>query len=158
MINSELSYNNIANFFIAFANETEDKTVTNLKLQKLVYYAQAWYLANFDKPLFNEDFQAWIHGPVIPKLYREYKLNGSQAIEKQIKIKDIRDEFSDEIFNFLKEVAKIYMPYSAYQLETMTHQENPWIEVRGDAEDDEKCNKIINKELIKKFYKSRLNG
>ena len=55
-------------------------TSCNLKLQKLVYYAQAWHLALRDVPLFEEDFEAWVHGPVIPALYQEYKKFGWRPI------------------------------------------------------------------------------
>lgn len=61
----------IAKHFIRFANE-EGSFISNLKLQKLVYYAQAWHLAIHGTPLFEEDFEAWVHGPVIPSLYQKY--------------------------------------------------------------------------------------
>ena len=69
----------IADYFVRLANETGDY-ISNLKLQKLVYYAQAWYLAISDEALFEEDFEAWVHGPVIPELYQEYKSFGWRPI------------------------------------------------------------------------------
>jgi uncharacterized phage-associated protein len=62
----------VANYFIWLANET-GSFLSNLKLQKLVYYAQAWHLALEESPLFEEDFEAWIHGPVLPTLYQKYE-------------------------------------------------------------------------------------
>ncbi|MFM6174756.1 MAG: Panacea domain-containing protein [Sphaerospermopsis kisseleviana] len=69
----------VAKYFIRLAHET-GSFISNLKLQKLVYYAQAWHLALFEQPLFNEDFEAWIHGPVVPELYHYYKKFGWRNI------------------------------------------------------------------------------
>ena len=60
----------VANFFIGRFQEAQDP-VTNLKLQKLLYYAQGWYLAFFDEPLFDERIEAWLHGPVVPPIYQD---------------------------------------------------------------------------------------
>ena len=73
-IKRQITHRDVAEYFLALANETGG-TITNLKLQKLVYYAQAWHLANFDKPLFDAKFEAWVHGPVIPGLYEEYRVS-----------------------------------------------------------------------------------
>jgi uncharacterized phage-associated protein len=66
----------IAKWFIAWAN-TEEAEPSNLKLQKLLYYAQGHHLALEDTPLFREAIQAWSHGPVVPDVYHEYKSYGS---------------------------------------------------------------------------------
>ncbi|HRP36920.1 MAG TPA: DUF4065 domain-containing protein, partial [Candidatus Dojkabacteria bacterium] len=88
------SYTPIADYFISLSNET-GSLITNLKLQKLVYYADAWYLANYGDSLIQEDFQAWVHGPAIPALYGEYKHFSWQPIIREdltsdsfVKIKD----------------------------------------------------------------------
>lgn len=62
----------VADYFIWLANDS-GSFISNLKLQKLVYYAQAWYLAIYGQSLFDEDFEAWVHGPIIPSLYQKYK-------------------------------------------------------------------------------------
>lgn len=62
----------VAKFFIHLANET-GSYISNLKLQKLVYYAQAWHLALHDTPLFEDDFEAWVHGSVVPSSIRNIK-------------------------------------------------------------------------------------
>ena len=64
--------NKVADWFIHFAHEVGDP-ITNLKLQKLVYYAQAWYLALHGKRLFPAEFQAWVHGPVCHSLYQRFR-------------------------------------------------------------------------------------
>ena len=63
----------IAKYFLYLDNTNEGDGVSNLKLQKLVYYAQGYYSAIFDNPLFSNEISAWTHGPVISDLYHEYK-------------------------------------------------------------------------------------
>ncbi len=70
----------VAKWFINRTNREAGDVITHLKLQKLVYYAQAWYLANFNRPLFDEDMQAWTHGPVVPSLWKEYRDCGWDGI------------------------------------------------------------------------------
>lgn len=62
----------VADYVIAFLAEHGDPT-TNLKLQKLLYYSQAWYLALYDLPLFDDRIEAWVHGPVVPPVYGAFK-------------------------------------------------------------------------------------
>ncbi|MGB3692450.1 MAG: type II toxin-antitoxin system antitoxin SocA domain-containing protein [Spirulinaceae cyanobacterium] len=144
-----LSCFDIANYFIWLANET-GSFISNLKLQKLVYYAQAWHLALHEKPLFEEDFQAWVHGPVIPVLYQKYKGFGWQPI-----LKDTDLKLSDNVIEFLDEVAQEYFACDAYELEQMTHIEDPWNRARGDLPPDTPSSAIIKKEWIREYYKAR---
>lgn len=140
----------IADYFVWLSNQT-GSCITNLKLQKLVYYAQAWHLALNNTPLFEEDFEAWIHGPVIPNLYQEYKDWGWKPIEKEV------DEpiFCEEICHFLEELAEVYFSCDAYELERMTHQEAPWIIARNGLPTDAPSNETISKESMKTYYSDR---
>ena len=72
----------IAKYFIYLSNK-EGRPVTNKKLQKLLYYAQAWYLVKKGKKLYEDDIEAWVHGPTIPHMYRQYKEYGYQPITKE---------------------------------------------------------------------------
>lgn len=141
----------IADYFIWLANYT-GSFISNLKLQKLVYYAQAWYLAIHDKPLFDEDFEAWIHGPVIPELYNEYCEFKWKPILKEVE----EPKFSEEVRQFLDEVADVYFGLDAYELEQMTRSEAPWIEARGEKATDASCNEIISKESMREYFKPRV--
>lgn len=69
-----------AKFFIMLANQRDDDFITNLKLNKLLYYAQGAYLARTGRPLFNEQIEAWAYGPVVPSIYRKYKVCGKNPI------------------------------------------------------------------------------
>jgi uncharacterized phage-associated protein len=141
----------IAHYFIWLANET-GSYISNLKLQKLVYYAQAWYLAIYEQPLFDEDFEAWVHGPVIPDLYQKYKSFGWKPI-----LKDVEPPvFSEEIQGFLEELTEVYFGCDAFELEQMTHREDPWIEARGNLPLDVPCNAMISKESMREYYKNRV--
>lgn len=141
----------IADYFIYIANET-GSYISNLKLQKLVYYAQAWHLAVYNAPLFEEDFEAWVHGPVIPALYYEYKQFGWKPILKEVE----RPSFSQELQELLDEVTDEYFACDAFELEQMTHQEDPWIEARKSLPKDEASNAIIPKQLMGDYYRQRL--
>ncbi|WP_347242384.1 type II toxin-antitoxin system antitoxin SocA domain-containing protein [Fischerella sp. FACHB-380] len=116
-----------------------------------MYYAQAWHLAIHNIPLFLEDFQAWVHGPVIPELYQKYKNFGWQPI-----LKDVNPQLSENIKEFLDEVAQEYFACDAYELEQMTHVEAPWNLARGNLPPDAPSNAIIKKEWMKEYYGSRV--
>ena len=143
------SYVDVAGYFIDLANQT-GATVSNLKLQKLVYYSQAWHLAIHGTPLFEEDFQAWVHGPVIPVLYQKYKAFGWQPIQD-----DASPNLPEKVLRFLNEVSEEYFACDAYELEQMTHIEVPWNRARGDLRPDAPSNAVIEKEWMKEYYGAR---
>jgi uncharacterized phage-associated protein len=148
---SMCNYDNVANFFIHKANES-GSYISNLKLQKLVYYAQAWHLAIHKRPLFLEDFEAWIHGPVIPALYRKYKHFSYHPISK----KNVGITIPQSKISFMNEIVCVFFNYDAIILEIMTHKELPWIEARVGLRDDENGHNIISKETMKRFYGKKL--
>jgi len=153
--NFDITCHDVANFFLACGNEFGDP-MTNLRLQKLVYYAQAWYLANYGKPLFTEDFEAWVHGPVIPELYQKYKRYGPNPIYSNVSLSDIEKRFDEDTKNFLREIAEVYLSFTTYNLERMTHFEDPWTMVRKGFPADASCNNIISKDSMRMYYAKRL--
>ena len=144
----------IARWFVAETDREAGDAITNLKLQKLVYYAQAWSLALLDKPLFPHDFEAWMHGPVLPCLYQKYKAYGWGDIPND---EDDYPEFAAETLNLLHEVYRVYGSLSAKYLENLSHQEEPWKEARGDLPLELRCVTPISKDTMKNYYKA-LNG
>ena len=144
-----LSCFDIANYFIWLAKET-GSFVSNLKLQKLVYYSQAWHLALQDAPLFDEDFQAWVHGPVIPELYQKYKVFGWQPITM-----DVSPQLPASVIEFLHGVANEYFSCDAYELEQMTQIESPWNMARGGLANDVATTAKIEKMWMKEYYAAR---
>ncbi|MCK5537110.1 MAG: SocA family protein [Thiomargarita sp.] len=138
----------ISQSFLLLDDNNDGEGLTNLKLQKLVYYAQGFYLAMFDKPLFAEPIEAWTHGPVVPKLYHAYKQYGQDCVP-------ISDDFSleqlnHEIFELLNEVYCVFGQYTAWKLRDMTHEELPW-------KNHEYEGSMIPHSELKSYFKTRLH-
>jgi len=149
-IKQTFSASEVAKYFIWKAS-CDGKSITNKKLQKLLYYAQAWYLALKNKPLFTEDIQAWVHGPAIPSIYEQYKKFGYENIHMAINKKDIAALIDDDL---LSEVWKVYGKYDAEYLETLTHNEKPWQKAREGLNAGDASTNVISKEEMQNFYKS----
>lgn len=148
----------IADWILSKINIEAGDTISPLKLQKLLYYCQAWHLAVFSKPLFKEEIEAWSHGPVIPSQYNRFAniLRNESIKTNNIKKESIVFE-NKETENLLEEVLEIYNEHSANYLENLTHSEKPWVEARGSLQPWERSNSIIQKESMKTFY-SKLNS
>jgi uncharacterized phage-associated protein len=140
----------IAEYFLAKIEEDEGELISNLKLQKLCYYAQGVGLAVRGEPMFPERIEAWLHGPVVPDLYRHYRANGANAIPAMhnldLEVYDEADRMIlDDVFDF-------YGQYSASRLRQMTHQEAPW----KDAYDDG-GNEVISNDALIAYFASEVN-
>ena len=125
--------------------------MTNLKLQKLIYYAQAWFLALHDTSIFDEDVQAWVHGPVLPSQYHRFSHFRWQPILEEIGPPKIGDE---DVETHLHEIIDVFGTETAVALERITHQEAPWIEARDGLPPDALCTNVITKESIRDYYRS----
>jgi uncharacterized phage-associated protein len=121
---SELNCYDIAQYFLAQRDDDAGDLISNLKLQKLVYYAQGFSLALYDRPLFPERIEAWTHGPVVPGLYYEYKNYGSGALPFPSGC-DF-SSFNAQTRELLDEVYATYGQFSAWKLRDMTLSEPPW--------------------------------
>jgi uncharacterized phage-associated protein len=115
----------IAKWFIAWA-EAEEEELSNMKLQKLLYYAQGHHLAQYQRPLFDGQIEAWSHGPVVPQVYRAFKKFGRSPIQLPESDPFTWDEVDADTTEFLGKVWNTYGGYSAGRLRTMTHDEPPW--------------------------------
>lgn len=135
----------IADLLLYWANRDGD-LISNLKLQKLLYYAQAWYLVNFDKLLFNDPIEAWSFGPVIPNLYRKYKRFGCNPIKYSDKDGEEEKQFSKQQLAFLEEFYGVYIGIPAHTLVNVSHNEKPWIEGY------ERPSKIIDVKTMQEYY------
>lgn len=140
---------NLADFLIVESRERGD-LLTPLKLQKLMFYADAWSLALYGNELTPERFQAWVHGPVALSQYHRFKENRWRPILDDIQ----KPQYSEAVTAHLREVVDIFGVETGPALEIMTHQERPWIEARGGIPDDEPCNNFISKDVTKEFYAS----
>jgi len=122
------SANKVASHFLVMQDE-ENADITNMKLQKLLYYAQGLYLALHDRPLFSEKIVAWTHGPVVPEVYHKYKVHEGNPIPRPKRASD--PVLSDNKQAFLEEVYKVYGQFSAWKLRNMSHAEAPYIRAKG---------------------------
>lgn len=116
----------IADYFIWRANTDEEfgDNITNLKLQKLVYYAQGFHLAWHGAVLFPEEIEAWAHGPVVRPLYFSYQESGAKALPTPAGFDPAA--IGEPARELLEEVYKVYGQYSAWGLRNLTHEEPPW--------------------------------
>ncbi|MGG4552623.1 Panacea domain-containing protein [Paenibacillus humicus] len=131
------------------------ESMTPKKLQKLCYYAYGWYLALEKKPLFENNFEAWIHGPVDPGLYTEYKEYGWNEIEQEKKLPvDISN--NPDVMEFLEEVYASYGHLDGNQLEYLTHRELPWKEARKGLKSYEASKNPISDDTIMEFFTKEL--
>lgn len=127
------------------------ESMTHKKLQKLCYYAQAWYCALFSdkEPLFEETVEAWVHGPVIPALYPIYADYKWSSIPM---VKSDPSKFDEKATEVLEAVYGTYGKFSGDELEALTHSENPWKEARNGLEPWETSHAIISRESMRKYY------
>ena len=114
----------IANQLLLYSADKGGELMTNMKLQKMLYYQQGFHLAYFGTPLFEEDIEAWMYGPVVPAVYDEYSAYGSSALP-EVKEPVSLSEDEEELFN---EVYDAYREFSAIGLMNRTHSERPWLD------------------------------
>ncbi len=136
--------------YLLIENQERGENLTNLKLQKLLYYAQAWHLALKGQPLFDEDFQAWVHGPVLPSQYYRFR----EFQWRPIMLEIARPDVAPGVATFLNEIVDVFGSETAVALELMTHRETPWIEARGTLSPHEPSNSPISKESMQKYYRT----
>ena len=133
-------------------------SVSNKKLQKLCYYAYCWFIVfNNDVEAIEEGriltlcedkFQAWIHGPVCPRLYYKYKENGWMDIPRS----ERKPQLPQEIEALLKQVLDAYGGFTADELENLSHSETPWKNARIGVEAGEACTEEISTSDILLYY------
>ncbi|AIL31966.1 hypothetical protein IX83_00270 [Basilea psittacipulmonis DSM 24701] len=137
----------VAKYFLSLCNDDESgDLISNLKIQKLVYYAQGFSLAIHNKPLFQEKIQAWMHGPVVPDLYNKYKKYENGALPTTDLNIDF-DKFSVEEKKLLDDVYDVYGQFSAWKLRNMTHDEMPWKSTYQLGKSNE-----ISNEVLKEYF------
>lgn len=126
--------------------------ITAMKLQKLVYYSQAWSLAWDDEPLFEEDFQAWANGPVCFELYKSHR--GLFHLESDLfegyTNKNI--ELNDDQKETIDAVLKHYGDRTPHFLSELTHKEDPWKNTRKNLPSGEPSQDVITKESMQLYY------
>lgn len=147
----KLSAKDIAKYIIHSFQEVGDQ-LSNMKLQKLLYYVQGWHLANFDVPAFEEHLEAWTLGPVQPDVYNDYKKFDFRPITEGIPRQDLKDE---NLCALIDEILDTYGNETGFALYHMTCQEAPWLTTRGNLSDTEPSHRKIKNSLMLNFFKSQ---
>jgi uncharacterized phage-associated protein len=151
MLKQEKEVKLMANVFdVARYILEQKKTLTTVKLQKLVYYCQAWSLVWDEKPLFKEQIQAWANGPVVPDLFQHHKG------QFKVTVSDFTSGNSSVLTSTQKEtinsVLKYYGKKTAQWLVDLTHLEDPWRNARGKCGSGEACNAVITHGSMMEYY------
>lgn len=136
----------VAKMFIILGDEDG---ISNLKLQKLVYYAQGFYLALYDEALFDDNIEAWAHGPVVPVVYHEYKSSGKLPIELGSPFNAHVCLTKQEI-SHIETIFDVFGQFSAWKLRNMTHEESPWIKHEATAD-------VMPHQELKEYFETRIS-
>lgn len=148
------SAENVARYFCYLASQSfigdnkEREGITNLKLQKILYFAQAYYLAKLGKPLFGDIIEAWEYGPVVPSIYHQFKNKGNKAL---ICEKD-ESNISEEDKKILNSIWDTFGGYSASRLVDISHAHSPWKNAYASNK------KEISHKSMSEYYATLLNS
>ena len=122
------------------------RTISNLKLQKILYFIQAEFLVDVGRRCFPEIIEAWDSGPVVPEVYRKYKIYGSAHIP--LGVADRVRPIAEEEINRINGIVDSCSQYSASQLTKITHHQSPWIEAYKRSD----LNNEITPESIRNYF------
>ena len=144
-----MAYNaiDIAKKIICKTDVEHGDTLSNLKLQKLLYYMQGFHLAFFDEPFFNESIEAWTYGPVVPVVFQEFKRYKKRSINPDNYHDDL--VLTDDEQQMFDMVYSEYNRYSAVALMNMTHTEGPW--------KNHGIGDVITNEELRAFFLTQIN-
>jgi len=123
-----------------------------MKLQKLVYYSQAWSLVWDEEPLFPERIEAWVYGPVCPTLYAHHR--GQTSVDSisggdPDRLSEVQEETVDVIL-------RDYGDKPSWWLTDLTHMERPWLDARAGCADGEPCEREISQDAMRDYYSGLL--
>jgi uncharacterized phage-associated protein len=135
----------VAKYFLALQDDEE--AISNLKLQKLIYYAQGFHLAVRGRALFDDDIRAWEHGPVVPSVWREYNGYRGKPIPRPVGFDPVTIDVDTR--SLLDEVSSVYGQFSAWRLREMTHAEPPWKDSPSQA--------VISQAAMEAYFKTLTN-
>lgn len=163
---------NISDFakYVGLSLLSKELSVSHLKLQKIIYYCQAWHMVFFgrENTLLDEKPQAWVNGPVYPTIYSEYKKHGAYVtdtmeaddfgysdIEKGLNELNAKLSFSEEQTKCLNSVISLYGTKQDAQLISYTHCEKPWAEKREGLLPFQRSTKELSLDTMYNYYKTR---
>ncbi len=144
----------VARYLVHLAADVGDEPdyLSHLRLQKLLYYAQAWSLVALDRPMFPDSIEAWAHGPVVPAIYRQFNEKGRRAITQDDFETSGDFDLTGEDCDLIQSVWETFKDHSALSLRKMTHEEPPWINARIGYGDADRCEAEITLEAMKAYF------
>lgn len=157
-----LDARSVANYLLDRA-DARGMPLTNLALNKILYFCHAWHLARFEKPLLATRFEAWDHGPVVPSVYHQFKGNKERPITNRAKRIDLNTgcdvtasaNISDDLAEFLESMLSFYGPRPGSLLRSMSHETGaPWDVVRESGG----AGMFIPDSLIAEYFSERLKA
>jgi uncharacterized phage-associated protein len=134
----------VADQLLRLSRPDEGEALSNLKINKILYYVQGWALALYDQPIFNDSILAYKHGPVVSSVYKKFK--SDMAIP--VPLTSSEDSLTESQRKLIRAVYTYYGKFSAWKLRDMTHEEEPWVETDQST--------IISHERIKAFFRREL--
>ena len=144
-MNKQTTALEVAKYIIHLCDEYGE-LITHLKLQKLLYYVQAHYLARHNMPFVDDEIEAWKYGPVVRKVWEKYNEKKREPLQEETSSFLLTGEQKEHIKSVLAE----YLGFSAYELVECVHHEAPWIEAynKGDSA-------IITNDSMGDFYSKK---
>lgn len=136
----------ISNYLISLTQNNPEENLTNMKLQKILYYLQGYHFAIFNEELFEEEIEAWKYGPVVSQVYNSYKIYGNNSIPVP-ENKDSFDSLTDLKKNFIIKVYGYFRQFDPIKLMELTHGESPWLDAFGQST-------VIDREKLSDYFKS----
>lgn len=137
---------------LSFEEEQYDP-LNPLRVQKLLYFAEAWSLEILDRSLFQEPIQAWKFGPVVPSVYHEYKPLERSTIP--FEAVEMYADLDPKLAAVVRASWDYYRDFAVHALVDMTHREMPWLRARDSLPRDAKCDRPILREWIRETYHRR---
>lgn len=136
--------------------------MSHLKLQKLLFYCDAYHLAYFENELVPEPFEAWVHGPVCRVVFDALKDKSLLYADLQYSDIGVDEETKFSLLStsqqeFVTSILEQLSAWSSLELENATHSEAPWIEARKGYAPGDICHEVIDKEITKNYYKAELS-
>lgn len=152
-----INYDELASYIIMKCNK-DNKDISNKKLQKMVFYCQAYHIARYKEKLIDNEFEAWVHGAVLPVLYNDYSCYGYRNINiyNEEEYNNSRNNLGEYLSDFLDRIIDKFSSLSANEIEDLNHNELPWQEARTGYAANENCNEVISEECIYNYYSQLL--
>ena len=145
----------VAQYFLHRAQQDGD-FVSNLKMQKLVYYAYCWTLVKHGRRLFSEPIEAWPSGPVVPSLFRQLSRYGTLPIEEDFidaaSEADLLHRFPADVLDTIEQVYQLYGSKSAFELAVSTQHEKPWLEARRGLSPTDSSDRAISDQDVEEAF------